>query len=259
MAITQTLPRGREQTLQGQVAIVTGASRGIGRAIALELAGHGAAVVVNYHSRADEAEAVAASVLESGGRAQVFQANVADEAEVRRLVDFTRRHLGPPTVLVSNAAVIQDQLTVAMTLDQWESVIQTSLRGTWLCIRAVARDMMAQRRGSIVCLSSIAADRGGRGHANYAAAKGGINAMTKSLAVELAPKGIRVNAVAPGVVVTEMSQRVREVAEDEILAQIPLKRFGDPEEVARAVRFLASDEASYITGEILHVTGGYGV
>jgi 3-oxoacyl-[acyl-carrier protein] reductase len=248
-----------EHDLADQVAVVTGASRGIGRAIALELAGHGASVVVNYHSRAEEAEAVAADVLESGGRAQVCQADVADEGGVRKLVDFTKRQLGPPTILVTNAAVIQDQLTIAMTLDQWERVIQTSLRGTWLCIRAVARDMMAQRRGSIVCLSSIAADRGGRGHANYAAAKGGINAMTKSLAVELAPKGIRVNAVAPGVVVTEMSQRVREVAEDEILAQIPLKRFGDPGEVARAVRFLASDEASYITGEILHVTGGYGV
>jgi len=245
--------------MKDQVAIVTGASRGIGRAIALELAREGAAVTVNYHSRSEEAEAVAAEILESGGRAHVCQADVSDEGDVRRLVDSTRRHLGMPQVLVTNAAVIQDQLMAVMTLDQWESVIQTSLRGTFLCIKAMAPLLMSQRRGSIVCLSSIAADRGGRGHANYAAAKGGINALTRSLAVELAPKGIRVNAVAPGVIVTEMSQRVREVAEDEILAQVPLRRFGDPEEVARAVRFLASDEASYITGEILHVTGGYGV
>ena len=178
---------------------------------------------------------------------------------MRRLLDFTKRQLGSPQVLVANAGVVQDQLTAAMTLDQWETVIRTTLRGTFLCIRGVVPAMMAQRCGAIVCLSSIAADRGGRGHANYAAAKGGINALTRSLAVELAPRGIRVNAVAPGVVVTDMSQRVREAAEEEILAQIPLRRFGEPDEVARAVRFLASDDASYITGQVLHVTGGFGV
>jgi 3-oxoacyl-[acyl-carrier protein] reductase len=249
----------RTPSLSGRVAIVTGASRGIGRAVAMELANDGAAVVVNYHSHAQEAEEVAAAILERGGRACVCQADVTDEGQVRRLADFTKRQLGPASVLVANAGVIEDQLTVAMTLDQWEKVVQTTLRGTFLCIRAVVRDMMAERRGSIVCLSSIAAERGGRGHANYAAAKGGVNALTRSLAVELAPKGIRVNAVAPGMVVTDMSQRVREHAEAEVMAQIPLLRFGEPEDVARAVRFLASDEASYITGEILHVTGGFGV
>jgi 3-oxoacyl-[acyl-carrier protein] reductase len=246
-------------SLDQRVAIVTGASRGIGRAIALELACEGAAVVVNYHSRAQEAEDVASEIVARGGRACVCQADVAEEDQVRRLADFTRRQFGLPQVLVANAAVIHDQLTAAMTLEQWEAVIRTTLRGAFLCIRAVVPAMMSQRSGSIVCLSSIAADRGGRGHANYAAAKGGINALTRSLAVELAAKRIRVNAVAPGVVVTDMSQRVREAAEAEILAQIPLRRFGEPEEVARAVRFLASDEASYITGEVLHVTGGYGV
>jgi 3-oxoacyl-[acyl-carrier protein] reductase len=249
----------RTCALSERVAIVTGASRGIGRAIALELAREGAAVAVNYQSRAQDAEEVAAAILEAGGRATVCQADVTDEAQVRRLADHTKRHLGPPDVLVTNAGVIQDQLTAAMTVAQWDVVIETTLRGTFLCIRAVVPAMMAGRRGSIVCLSSIAADRGGRGHANYAAAKGGVNALTRSLAVELAPRGIRVNAVAPGVVVTDMSQRVREMAEEEILAQIPLKRFGDPVDIARAVRFLASDDASYITGEVLHVTGGFGV
>lgn len=245
--------------MNGRVAIVTGASRGIGRAVALELARCGAAVLVNYRSQAREAEEVAAAILEQGGRATVFQADVTDEEQVRKMAEHAQRQLGPPDVLIANAGVIQDQLAAAMTVDQWDTVIETTLRGTFLCIKSVVRGMMSRRAGSIVCLSSIAAARGGRGHANYAAAKGGVNAMTMSLAVELAPRGIRVNAVAPGVVVTDMSQRVREMAEAEIMAQIPLRRFGEPVDVARAVRFLASDDASYITGQILYVTGGFGV
>jgi 3-oxoacyl-[acyl-carrier protein] reductase len=138
-------------------------------------------------------------------------------------------------------------------------VIQINLRGAFLCIREVIPGMILQKSGSIVCISSIAADRGGRGHVNYVASKGGLNAMVLSLAVEVASKGIRVNAVSPGVILTDISQRVRDLVQDEILAQIPLKRFGKPEEVARAACFLASSEASYITGEILHVTGGFGV
>jgi 3-oxoacyl-[acyl-carrier protein] reductase len=146
-----------------------------------------------------------------------------------------------------------------MSLQQWDEVIQTNLRGAFLCIREVIPGMILQKSGSIVFVSSIAADRGGRGHVNYVASKGGLNAMVPSLAVEVAPKGIRVNAVSPGVIITKISQRVRDLAEDEILVQIPLKRFGMPEEVARAACFLASSDASYITGEILHVTGGFGI
>jgi len=248
-----------ETGMKGRVAIVTGASRGIGKAIAMELASKGASVLVNYRSKAQEAEEVAAAILEQGGTATVCQADVTDEADVKRMTEHAKRHLGQPDMLIANAGVIQDQLAAAMTVDQWDTVIETTLRGTFLCIKAVVPGMMARRSGSIVCLSSIAAARGGRGHANYAAAKGGVNALTMSLAVELAPRGIRVNAVAPGVVVTDMSQRVREVAEAEIMAQIPLRRFGEPEDVARAVRFLASDDASYITGQVLYVTGGFGV
>jgi len=242
-----------------RVAIVTGASRGIGRAVATQLAAEGARVVVNYRQAAADADAVVAAIQAGGGEACAVQADVADEAGVRGLVRAAAKRFGRIDVLVANAGVVRDQLIGAMTLDQWDAVIQTNLRGPFLCIREVLPFMMRQQGGSIVCLSSIAADRAGRGHGNYVAAKGGLNAMVRSLAVELAPKAVRVNAVSPGVILTEMSERVRTLAGDEILGQIPLKRFGEPADVARAVCFLASDEASYITGQILHVTGGYGL
>ena len=243
----------------GQVALITGASRGIGRAIALQLASEGANVIVNYNRSAELAEQVVQEIREMGREAYAFQADVADEMAVRRLVRFTETKFQRVDVLIVNAGIARDQLAASMTLQQWEEVIQINLRGAFLCIREVIPGMIIQKSGSIVFISSIAADRGGRGHVNYVASKGGLNAMVPSLAVEVAPKGIRVNAVSPGVIITKISQRVRNLAEDEILAQIPLKRFGMPEEVARAACFLASSEASYITGEILHVTGGFGV
>lgn len=245
--------------LEGQVAIVTGGSRGIGRAISHELASAGASVVVNYKSAQDTAAATVAELTGAQRRAVAFQADVTREADVKRLVASTLESFGRLDILVCNAGIVRDGLVAGMSLTDWETVIETNLRGPFLCIREVVPLMMSQKSGSIVLLSSIAADRGGRGHANYAAAKGGINAMVRSLAVELAPKKIRVNAVSPGVIVTDMTKRIRDVAEDEILRQIPLKRYGQSEEVARAVRFLASNEASYITGEILHVTGGLGL
>jgi 3-oxoacyl-[acyl-carrier protein] reductase len=245
--------------LAGEVAVVTGASRGIGRAVALELARAGAAVVVAYRSSRAAAEATAAAITAAGGTAEVFAANVVEESEVQALIDFAVRQLGRLDVLVTSAGVVRDQLAAAMSLDEWDVVLDTNLRGTFLPIRAAVRPMMAQKKGAIVALSSIAALRGSRGHCNYAAAKGGINALVLSLAVELAPKRIRVNAVAPGVIATDMTKRIIDFASDEILPQIPLRRFGEPQEVARAVRFLASSDASYITGEILRVTGGLGV
>jgi 3-oxoacyl-[acyl-carrier protein] reductase len=169
------------------------------------------------------------------------------------------RRLGSIDVLVTSAGTVQDQLLGMMTAKQWDTVLGVNLRGTFLCIREALPFLMRKKSGSIVCLSSIAADKAGRGHANYVAAKGGLNSMVKSLAVELAPKGVRVNAVSPGVIATHMTERVRHLAGDEILEQIPLQRFGDPDDVARAVCFLASDEASYVTGEILQVTGGFGL
>ena len=244
---------------EGRTALVTGGSRGIGRAIALRLAAEGARVVVNYVRAVDEAEAVVESIAAAGGEAHAIRADVAEEDEVRELVRASVRRLGGLDVLVANAGVVEDQLLGMMTARQWDTVLAVNLRGTFLCIREALPLLMRTRSGSIVCVSSVAADKAGRGHANYVAAKGGLNAMVRSLAVELAPKGVRVNAVAPGVIATSMSERVRRLAGDEILAQIPLKRYGEPDDVAAAACFLASDEATYITGEILQVTGGLGL
>lgn len=242
-----------------QVALVTGGSRGIGRAIALQLGREGARVVINYRQAHEAAAQVVAAIEEAGGEAVACQADVTDEAAVRRMVRFVLHQYQAIDILVPNAGAVRDQLIAAMTLEQWEDVIQTNLRGPFLCIREVVPLMMRQKRGKIIMISSVAAEMAGRGHCNYVAAKGGINAMARSLAVELAPKNIRVNAVAPGLIETDMSRRVRNLAAGEILEQIPLKRFGEPEEVAEAVCFLASDAAAYITGEVLHVTGGMGL
>src|ERR1700675_1343658 len=246
-------------SLEGQFALVTGASRGIGREIALELARAGAGVVVNCRSRMAEAESVVEEIRAAGGQAEAFAADASSEADVRSMVQFALRRFQKIDVLVCNAGVVRDSLTGAMKLEDWETVIATNLRGVFLSIREVLPSMMHQRSGAIIALSSIAAERGGRGHANYAASKGGINAMTRSLAVELAPRGIRVNAVAPGIILTEMTNRIRSFADQELKTSIPMGRYGRPEEVATAVRFLASAEASYITGQVLHVTGGFGV
>ncbi len=244
---------------QDQVVIVTGGSRGIGQAIVSQFGQDGAKVVVNYHESADAAAEVVAKIQNEGGEAVSFQADVTDERDVKRLVSFTMKQYGRIDILVVNAGAVRDQLIAGMTVEQWDTVIATNLRGPFLCIREVVPFMMRQKSGNIIMISSIAAEMAGRGHSNYVASKGGLNAMTASLAVELAPRNIRVNAVSPGVILTDMTKRVRNLATDEMLAQIPLKRFGEPEEVAQAVCFLASDAAGYITGEILHVTGGLGL
>lgn len=241
---------------QDRVAIVTGGSRGIGRTVAESLAAEGARVVVNYRTREADADATIAHIVERGGVAFACQADVTDEGAVRTLIRRAKAEYGRIDILVANAGIVRVQLLAGMTLRQWDEVIKTSLQGSFLCVREVLPHMMQQKGGNIILMSSVVTDRADRGNANYAAAKGGINALTRALAVEVASKGIRVNAVAPGAIITDMTKRIRNLVGEEILALIPLQRFGNPDDVAHAVCFLASDDASYITGEILHVTGG---
>jgi 3-oxoacyl-[acyl-carrier protein] reductase len=236
--------------LDGKTALVTGGSRGIGRAIALELARAGAQVVVGYRSGAAEAKEVAA---ETGGRA--VQADVADAEQAARLVE----EAGELDILVNNAGITRDGLIARMSDDDWRAVIDTNLGGAFHTCRAAARGMMRRRAGSIVNLTSVVGLHGNPGQTNYAASKAGIIGFTKALARELAARNVRVNAVAPGYIETALTNVLPEEAQQAILANTPLARMGTPEDVARAVRFLCSDEASFVTGEVLLVDGGLGM
>ena len=237
-------------SLQGKVALVTGASRGIGRAIALELARAGAAVVVGYRSGADEAEAVA---KEAGGRA--VQADVSDPEEAKRLVE----EAGDLDILVNNAGLTRDGLLARMPDDDWRAVIETNLSSVFYTCRAVTRGMMKKRAGSIVNVSSIVGVHGNWGQTNYGASKAGIIGFTKSLARELGSRNVRANVVAPGYVNTRLTDVLPEEAREAMLSNTPLGRLGEPEDIAGAVRFLCSDEASFITGEVMLVDGGLGM
>ena len=234
-------------SLDGKSALVTGASRGIGRAIAVELASAGASVVVGYRSGGEEANAVAAEI---GGRA--VQADVADAEDAKRLVE----EAGDVDILVNNAGLTRDTLIARMSDEDWRSVIDTNLGGVFNTCRAVVRGMMRRRSGAIVNVSSIVGLRGNPGQTNYSASKAGIIGFTKALARELGSRGVRANVVAPGYVSTRLTDAIAEELQQQMLAATPLGRFGDPEDVATAVRFLCSDEASFITGEVLLVDGG---
>jgi 3-oxoacyl-[acyl-carrier protein] reductase len=242
---------------EGRKALVTGASRGIGRAIAVALAREGAAVAVNYRKQQQAAQETVDQCHAAGATAVAVHADVTGEADVHRLIAETTDRLGGLDILICNAGIVRDQLIGAMTLTEWEEVMAGNVRSVFLCIREALPQMLDQKHGVIVTLSSVAAHKAGRGHGNYAASKAGVEALTKSLALELARKKIRINAVAPGIVPTDMSSRVRLFAEEEILKGIPLRRYGTPEEVAAAVCFLASDDAAYITGAVLTVDGGF--
>jgi 3-oxoacyl-[acyl-carrier protein] reductase len=237
-------------SLEGRLALVTGASRGIGRAIAKELAAAGAEVVIGYRSGQEEADAVAS---ELGARA--IQADVSSPDEAKRLVE----EAGDVDVLVNNAGLTRDGLLARMSDDDWRTVIETNLSSVFYTCRAVSRGMMKRRSGSIVNLSSIVGLHGNWGQSNYAASKGGIVAFTKSLAQELGSRGVRANVVAPGYVKTQLTDAIPEEAQQQMLGLTPLGRFGEPEDVARAVRFLSSDDASFITGEVVVVGGGLGM
>jgi len=242
--------------LEGKVAVVTGASRGIGRAIALKLADEGAKVVVNYSGSQAKAEEVVAMIQENGGEAIAVQASVSQSEEVTALIDTAVKTFGSLDILVNNAGITRDNLLMRMKEDEWDDVLDTNLKGVFLCTKAVTRQMMKQRAGRIINISSIVGVAGNAGQANYVAAKAGVIGLTKTTAKELASRNILVNAIAPGFIETEMTDQLPEELKQGMLTQIPLAKLGQPEDIAKAVAFLASDDANYMTGQTLNIDGG---
>jgi 3-oxoacyl-[acyl-carrier protein] reductase len=242
--------------LTGRVAVVTGGSRGIGRAIALELARRGASVVVNYQKNAEAAESVVAEIISGGGTAAAFAADVSEEAAAGGLMKFALDTYGQLDILVNNAGATRDNLIMRMKADEFDQVIAANLRSTWLCAKAAVTPMMRKRYGRIINITSVSGVVGQAGQTNYSASKAGIIGLTKALAREIASRGITVNAVAPGFVLTDMTRDLPEDVTKQLNGLIPLGRWGEAEDVAQAVAFLASDGAGYITGHVLHVDGG---
>ncbi len=242
--------------LSGKTALVTGASRGIGRAIALELARQGASVAVNYSGSEEKARKVVEEIQENGGTAFAIQSDVASMDSVTSMIKEVISTFGSLDILVNNAGITRDNLLMRMKEEEWDAVINTNLKGVFNCTKAVTRQMMKQRSGRIINIASIVGVSGNPGQANYVAAKAGVIGLTKTTAKELSSRGITVNAVAPGFIETDMTDALEGDVKDEMLKQIPLSRLGRPEDIAAAVRFLAGDEASYITGQTLHVDGG---
>ena len=242
--------------LENKVALVTGASRGIGRAIALEFAARGAAVIVNYHKSPQAAEEVVKKIQESGGKAAAFQADVSDIKQAEALVKFAVETFGDLSILVNNAGITRDQLIMMMPEADWDAVINTNLKSTFNCSKAAVKHMMRKRSGRIINMASVAGEMGNAGQTNYSASKGGQIAFTKALAREVAARNITVNALAPGFVDTEILGAMNPETLEAALKMIPLARKGLPEEIAYAAAFLASDQAAYITGQVLGVDGG---
>ncbi len=242
--------------LEDKIAVVTGASRGIGRGIALALAGEGAFVIVNYNGSADRAAEVVHTIEENGGRAAAIQCNVSVFEEAKEFYASIVKEYGRIDILVNNAGITKDNLMMKMSEEEFQSVIQTNLTGTFHGVKFVTRPMMKQRSGRIINIASVSGVVGNMGQANYSASKAGVIGLTKAAAKELSSRNITVNAIAPGFIDTEMTQVLSDSAKESMLSAIPLGRYGQVEDIANAVVFLASDKASYITGQVLCVDGG---
>lgn len=243
-------------SLHGKAALVTGSSRGIGKAIALELGKQGANVAVNYAGNEQKAEEVVSELKSIGVQAIKIKANVANESEVKAMMKEVIATFGQLDILVNNAGITRDNLLMRMKESEFNDVIETNLKGAFLCTKAVTRQMMKQRSGRIINIASIVGVSGNPGQANYVAAKAGVIGLTKSTAKELATRNILVNAIAPGFITTDMTEVLTEEQKGAILSQIPLDRLGEPEDIAKVVHFLATNASKYITGQTIHVDGG---
>jgi len=242
--------------LEGKIALVTGASRGIGRQIALTLGAKGAAVIVNYNGSAAKAEDVVNEIKAAGGKAEAVQCNVAEFESCGSMLAEVVEKYGRLDILVNNAGITRDNLLMKMSEVDFDAVINTNLKGVFNCIKHISRQMLKQRAGRIINISSVSGVLGNAGQANYCAAKAGVIGLTKSAARELASRGITVNAVAPGFIVTDMTDVLSDSVKASIIEQIPMKKLGETADIAEAVAFLASDEAKYITGQVLSIDGG---
>ena len=245
--------------LSGKVALVTGGSRGIGGACSLTLARLGARVIINYHRSKDAAERLQEEITGAGGHARTCQADVSKPNEVEAMFACIRQEYGRLDILVNNAGIIRDKLLLSMTLDDWQSVQDVNVTGTFLCTQSAVEMMLRQHSGKIITIASASALSGGRGQTNYAASKGALISFTRASAVELARKGIQINAILPGIIETDMSKGIRERAGDALLDRIPIRRFGLPSEVASLVAFLASEASNYIVGQAISIDGGLGI
>lgn len=242
--------------LTGKVALVTGGSRGIGREIALTLANHGATVIINYCGSEEKAEETLDIILKNGGKGSIYQGNVKEPKVVKEMFSMVLNEYKRIDILVNNAGITRDNLIIKMSEEEWDEVIDINLKGVFLCLQQAAIHMVKQRSGSIINISSISGITGNPGQINYSAAKAGVIGMTKTLAKEIGKRGIRVNAIAPGYINTDMTASLIEELKEQIANTVPLKRLGECKDIAEMAAFLASDKASYITGQVIQIDGG---